>query len=53
VKLPVVAAARAGKEAGSLQFGLIRRALKAALQGAEGLGTHDGDGHLIVLRQRL
>ncbi len=49
----VAAAARDDKEAGSLQFGLIRRALKAALQGAEGLGTHDGDGHLIVLRQRL
>lgn len=33
-----------------LQFGLIRRALKAALGGADGIGTHDADGHLIVLR---
>ena len=38
-----------------LQFGLVRRALKAALSGAHGpgthgLGTHDADGHLIVLR---
>lgn len=43
-----------------LQFGLVRRALKAALAaGAEphphaaaapGLGTHDLDGHLLVLR---
>ena len=43
-----------------LQFGLVRRALKAALaarQGhdtpasvAPGLGTHDVDGHLLVLR---
>jgi RNA polymerase sigma-70 factor (ECF subfamily) len=35
-----------------LQFGLIRRALKAALLGRDGLGTHDADGHLIVLRGR-
>ncbi len=33
-----------------LQFGLIRRALKAALRGVDGIGTHDADGHLIVLR---
>lgn len=33
-----------------LQFGLVRRALKAALQGRAGIGTHDADGHLIVLR---
>jgi DNA-directed RNA polymerase specialized sigma24 family protein len=33
-----------------LQFGLIRRALKAALGGADGIGTHDADGHLIVVR---
>ena len=31
-----------------LQFGLVRRALKAALRG-RGLGTHDLDGHLLVL----
>jgi RNA polymerase sigma-70 factor (ECF subfamily) len=33
-----------------LQFGLIRRALKAALGGEAGIGTHDADGHLIVVR---
>jgi RNA polymerase sigma factor (sigma-70 family) len=33
-----------------LQFGLIRRALKAALRGHAGIGTHDADGHLIVVR---
>ena len=33
-----------------LQFGLVRRALKAALLGRAGLGTHDADGHLIVIR---
>lgn len=35
-----------------LQFGLVRRALKAALQGRAGIGTHDADGHLIVVRGR-
>lgn len=35
-----------------LQFGLVRRALKAALQSRAGLGTHDADGHLIVIRGR-
>ncbi len=34
-----------------LQFGLIRRALKAAL--SDGIGTHDADGHLIVLRAAM
>lgn len=43
-----------------LQFGLVRRALKAALAAGQGtgaaasapsgLGTHDVDGHLLVLR---
>ena len=33
-----------------LQFGLVRRALKAALGGEAGLGTHDADGHLLILR---
>jgi RNA polymerase sigma-70 factor (ECF subfamily) len=33
-----------------LQFGLVRRALKAALRGTPGLATHDADGHLLVLR---
>jgi RNA polymerase sigma factor (sigma-70 family) len=33
-----------------LQFGLIRRTLMAALRGTAGIGTHDADGHLIVVR---
>jgi RNA polymerase sigma-70 factor (ECF subfamily) len=33
----------------ALQFGLIRRALKSALAKSPGLGTHDSDGHLIVI----
>ena len=33
-----------------LQFGLVRRALKAALGGRPGLATHDADGHLLVIR---
>lgn len=35
-----------------LQFGLVRRALKAALAGRDGLGSHDPDGHLLVVRTR-
>ncbi len=37
--------------AADLQFGLVRRALRAAMRGG-GLGTHDGDGHLLVLNGR-
>jgi RNA polymerase sigma-70 factor (ECF subfamily) len=33
-----------------LQLGLVRRALKTALRGAAGIGTHDADGHLLVVR---
>ena len=32
-----------------LAFGLARRSLKAAMQAGEGLGTHDPDGHLILI----
>lgn len=32
-----------------VQFGLARRALKAAMRVGEGLGTHDLDGHLILI----
>ena len=35
-----------------LQFGLVRRALKAAMAG-HGLGTHDPDGHLLVLHASM
>ncbi len=34
-----------------LQFGLLRRALKAALGGRDGLATHDADGHRLILRR--
>lgn len=33
----------------ALQFGLTRRVLKAAMRVGEGLGTHDPDGHLILI----
>lgn len=33
-----------------LQFGLVRRALKSALRESAGVGTHDPDGHLLVIR---
>lgn len=32
-----------------LPFGLIRRALKAAMRVGDGLGTHDPDGHLLLI----
>ncbi|MBA3930693.1 MAG: hypothetical protein C0521_14005 [Xanthomonas sp.] len=32
-----------------LPFGRVRRALKAAMRAGEGLGTHDLDGHLILI----
>lgn len=35
-----------------LQFGLVRRALMAALVARPGLATHDLDGHLIVIHGR-
>lgn len=34
-----------------LQFGLLRRALKAALLGRDGIATHDTDGHLLVIHR--
>ncbi len=34
-----------------LEFGLIRRRLRAALGGSAGLATHDADGHLLVIRR--
>jgi len=34
-----------------LQFGLVRRRLRAALGGSAGLATHDADGHLLVIRR--
>lgn len=34
-----------------LQFGLVRRALKAAIGGRAALGTHDQDGHLLLIRR--
>ena len=34
-----------------LPFGLVRRVLRSAMRG-NGMGTHDGDGHLLVLHGR-
>lgn len=39
------------QRAADLQFGLVRRALKAALHDRNGLATHDADGHLLVIRK--
>jgi RNA polymerase sigma-70 factor (ECF subfamily) len=36
-----------------LQFGLIRRALQAALPLRPGLGTHDHDGHLLIVHAHV
>jgi len=35
-----------------LQFGLLRRALQSVLALRPGLGTHDSDGHLLVINRR-
>lgn len=35
--------------ASDLQYGLLRRALKAAMAAGGRVGTHDADGHLLVL----
>jgi DNA-directed RNA polymerase specialized sigma24 family protein len=45
-----VAYIREPKRSVELQLGLIRRALKAALLGGRSLGTHDLDGHLMIIR---
>lgn len=47
-----LAATRERSRSLDLQFGLVRRALKAALVAGEGLGTHDVDGHLLVISRR-
>ena len=44
-----VAYARQHSRADDVALGLMRRALLARLRVAPGLGTHDPDGHLIVL----
>lgn len=38
--------------AARLDFGLIRRALLHHLRSAQGIGTHDPDGHLLAIRSR-
>lgn len=45
-----IAYIREPKRSVELQLGLIRRALKAALYGDQCIGTHDLDGHLMILR---
>ncbi|KAF1686536.1 transcriptional regulator [Pseudoxanthomonas broegbernensis] len=44
------AAGHPPRRSADLAFGRVRRALKAALRGPA-LGTHDPDGHLLVLRR--
>ncbi len=50
--LQALAAAHDRPRAVDLPFGLARRALKDAMQVGEGLGTHDEDGHLILIDGR-
>jgi len=47
-----LAYARRLSRADDLALGLIRRALLARLRVAPGVGTHDPDGHLLVLGQK-
>ncbi len=47
-----IAYVREPKRSVELQLGLIRRALKAALYGDRCLGTHDLDGHLMIIRRK-
>lgn len=46
-----IAYLREPKRSVDLQLGLVRRALKAALYGDRCLGTHDLDGHLMIIRR--
>jgi DNA-directed RNA polymerase specialized sigma24 family protein len=46
-----IAYVREPKRSVELQLGLIRRALKAALHGGQCIGTHDLDGHLMIIRR--
>lgn len=43
---------RAPARSVEVQFGLARRALKAAMRIGDRLGTHDADGHLILIDAR-
>ncbi len=45
-----LAYARDPARSADLQFGLVRRALMAAMRGGAALGTHDHDGHLLLIR---
>mgnify|MGYP002780830273 CR=1 FL=1 len=47
----VLAYVRDPARAVELQFGLVRRALQAVLALRPGLGTHDADGHLLVIHR--
>ena len=45
----VLAYVRDPARSADLPFGLVRRALKAAMRVGDGLGTHDPDGHLVLI----
>ncbi len=47
-----VAYQRRTERADDLAFGLIRRALLRLLRQGAGVGTHDPDGHLLVIRSK-
>ena len=44
-----LASVRDPARSADLPFGLVRRALKAAMRVGDGLGTHDPDGHLVLI----
>lgn len=48
-----LAYARRQRRADDLALGLIRRALLARVRVAPGVGTHDPDGHLLVLAHKI
>ncbi len=52
VEVAELAQLRDPARSADLPFGRIRRVLKTALRDADGIGAHDGDGHLLVLRPR-
>jgi RNA polymerase sigma-70 factor (ECF subfamily) len=47
-----LAYARCSAGTEGLELGLLRRALLAHLRAIPGIGTHDPDGHLLVIRDR-
>ncbi len=43
---------RRNERAEDIAFGLIRRSLQRLLQREPGIGTHDPEGHLLIIKSR-